>query len=250
MAPRKTDDRCALPLAPDEAHNLTTEEVRLLWSFIHGDIMNEPTRVRLRKSWGLCGRHAWGSAVAEIELWRSGTGRRGGHQPFDAAVLCDDLLGFMTQAMVNSRARSRRKVLKGKGECIICDDVRAPALPGMALTHGGFTESVLAAEANSLTHTREWMVATAPVWGQKVCPECAAQAGRATRPAGERVAPRAMRWTRAVGLWGRTSRRSRSLSPRRRVSRRPRCVGCTSLTRGRWMTGTEPSLSLNFCPCG
>jgi hypothetical protein len=177
MTSNTPGDRCDLPLAPDTAHNLTTEEVRLLWSFIHGDIMNEPTRVRLRKRWGLCGRHAWGSAVAEIELWQSGAGARGGHQPFDAAVLYDDLLGTMCQALVNSRKRTRRKVLKGKGDCIICDDVRAPALPGMALTHGGFTESVLADEANSLEHTREWMVASAPVWRATVCPECAGAAG-------------------------------------------------------------------------
>jgi hypothetical protein len=169
-------DRCDLPLAPDAEHNLTTEEVRLLWSFIHGDIMNEPTRMRLRKRWGLCGRHAWGSAIAEIELWQSGAGERGGHQPFDAAVLYDDLLGTMVQALVNARKRTqrtKRKVLKGKGNCIICDDVHAPALPGMALTHGGFTESVLANEANSLLHTREWLLESAPVWRTAVCPECA-----------------------------------------------------------------------------
>ena len=186
MTSNTHDDRCDLPLAPDADHNLTTEEVRLLWSFIHGDIMNEPTRVRLRKHWGLCGRHAWGSAVAEIELWQSGAGHRGGHQPFDAAVLYDDLLGTMVQALVNSRTRmrrSKRKVLAGKGDCIICDDVRAPALPGMALTHGGFTESVLADEANALTHTREWLVASAPVWASVVCPACAAAATSASAPA-------------------------------------------------------------------
>jgi hypothetical protein len=37
-----SDDRCDLPLLPDADHNLTDEEVQLLWSFIHGDIMNEP----------------------------------------------------------------------------------------------------------------------------------------------------------------------------------------------------------------
>jgi len=167
------DDRCDLPFAPDADHNLTDEEVQLLWSFIHGDIMNEPTRVRLRKHWGLCGRHAWGSAITEIELWQSGAGVRGGHQPFDAAVLYDDLLGHMFHALAGSRRWNRRRVLRGKGACIICDDVREPALAGEVLTHGGFTASILAAEANALHHTRGWLTETQAEWAAYVCPDCA-----------------------------------------------------------------------------
>jgi hypothetical protein len=171
------DDRCDLPFAPDVDHNLTDEEVQLLWSFIHGDIMNEPTRVRLRKHWGLCGRHAWGSAITEIELWQSGAGVRGGHQPFDAAVLYDDLLGHMFHALAGSRRFNRRRVLRGKGACIICDDVREPALAGEVLTHGGFTASILAAEANALHHTRGWLTETHAEWAAFVCPDCAREGG-------------------------------------------------------------------------
>lgn len=56
-----------LPL-PDEEHPLAVEEVRLLWSFVHGDIMDGSTRSALRRSWGLCARHSWGHAIVEIEL--------------------------------------------------------------------------------------------------------------------------------------------------------------------------------------
>jgi len=178
--PAQSNDRCDIPLMLDADHNLTDEEVQLLWSFIHGDIMNEPTRVRLRKHWGLCGRHAWGSAIAEIELWQSGAGVRGGHQPFDAAVLYDDLLGQMFHALTGSRRWSRRKILRGKGTCLICDDVRAPALAGAALTHGGFTASILSSEANALHHTRGWLTGTHAEWMSHVCPDCAKNAGSAS----------------------------------------------------------------------
>jgi hypothetical protein len=187
-----SDDRCDLPLMPDADHNLTDEEVQLLWSFIHGDIMNEPTRVRLRKSWGLCGRHAWGSAVTEIELWQSGAGVRGGHQPFDAAVLYDDLTGHMYHALEGSRRWSRRRALRGKGACIVCDDVRAPALAGTALTHGGFTASILAGEANALHHTRGWLAETRPEWAAHVCPDCAHDAGLETSATAVRCRPHLM----------------------------------------------------------
>jgi hypothetical protein len=184
-----SDDRCDLPLLPDADHNLTDEEVQLLWSFIHGDIMNEPTRVRLRKSWGLCARHAWGSAVTEIELWQSGAGVRGGHQPFDAAVLYDDLTGHMYHALEGSRRWSRRRALRGKGACIVCDDVRAPALAGTALTHGGFTASILAGEANALHHTRGWLAETRPEWAAHVCPNCASGAALDTSATAVRCRP-------------------------------------------------------------
>jgi hypothetical protein len=36
---------------------LTVEEVRQLWSFVHGDIMEPGVRVQLRESLGLCPRH-------------------------------------------------------------------------------------------------------------------------------------------------------------------------------------------------
>ena len=62
-----------LPAAP---LLLTTEEVRLLWSFVHGDIMSAPMRAWLRASLGFCPRHTWAYAVVEIELWESGIGGR------------------------------------------------------------------------------------------------------------------------------------------------------------------------------
>lgn len=60
---------------------LTPAEVVELWSFLHGDIMDDGIRQQLHRSLGLCPRHTWGYAVVEIELWQTGAGIRGGHQP-------------------------------------------------------------------------------------------------------------------------------------------------------------------------
>ena len=55
-------------LLPMSRVRLTAEEVRPLWSFVHGDIMDPGIRVQLRRSLGLCPRHTWAYAVVEIEL--------------------------------------------------------------------------------------------------------------------------------------------------------------------------------------
>lgn len=40
---------------------LSGGEIHYLWWFIQGSIMNPDTRYKLRDSWGLCERHAWGA---------------------------------------------------------------------------------------------------------------------------------------------------------------------------------------------
>ncbi len=66
---------------------LTLVEVVELWSFVHGDIMTGGICRLLRAHLGLCPWHTWGYAATEIELWQTGAGPRGGHQPFDVCVL-------------------------------------------------------------------------------------------------------------------------------------------------------------------
>ncbi len=106
--PLADDEPSTGPLDLDAGHDLSTEEIRLLWSFIHGDIMDSQTRGRLRDYWGLCDRHTWGYAVTEIELWESGAGTRGGHQPFDVSILYADLLDTMIQRLHRTEQRTRK----------------------------------------------------------------------------------------------------------------------------------------------
>ncbi|WP_143588005.1 hypothetical protein [Tersicoccus phoenicis] len=167
--------RYDLPLAPDPDHDLSVDEVRVLWSFIHGDIMNSQFRARLRAHHGPCERHAWAYAVTEIELWEQGAGRRGGHQPFDVAVLYTDLLEEMSTRLRRQRRRRRDRILRRDGTCLICDDVRGRQPTRFVVTHAGFDPAKLAAEANRMRYTIAWLRETAPCWSPLVCPDCTDQ---------------------------------------------------------------------------
>lgn len=166
-------DRYDRPLAPDRDHEMDREEVRVLWSFIHGDIMDNQIRHKLREHWGMCTRHAWAYAVVEVELWQSGAGKRGGHQPFDVSILYADLIEVMNALLDKSHHHARKRALTGTGTCVICDDVRGPELSGIKVTHAGFDSIALAQEANQMNYTREWLQETRPEWGNKICPDCA-----------------------------------------------------------------------------
>jgi hypothetical protein len=153
---------------------LTVDEVRLLWSFVHGDIMNSLTRRMLREHRGLCDRHSWGHAVVEIELWQARSGHSEGHQPFDVAVLYDDLLETMIGDLQAATAHPHRvrRTLTSQGHCLICHDLKGPELSGMAIGYANSNSIALAEEANRLVHTREWLSRTASEWRTFSCPEC------------------------------------------------------------------------------
>jgi hypothetical protein len=161
-----------LALLPDSAHNLSVEEVKLLWSFLHGDIMIGETRKLLRQHWGLCARHAWGHAVVEIELWQAGAGRRAGHQPFDVGILYEDLLETMIRDLSASRARSRMWLLTGRGICPVCKDLHGYSIPGLPGGYASSNSIALTDETNQMTHMRAWVAETRALW--RVCPACAA----------------------------------------------------------------------------
>lgn len=166
------NDRYDRVLAPDADHELDTEEVRVLWDFIHGDIMDGRIRAKLYEHWGMCVRHAWGYALVEVELWQSGAGKRGGHQPFDVSILYAGLVETMIGRLGKKHHRAWNKILRGAGTCVICDDVRGPELSGIIVTHAGFDRAELALEANQMTYMREWLRETQPEWQEHVCPNC------------------------------------------------------------------------------
>ncbi|MCQ9163953.1 hypothetical protein [Arthrobacter sp. STN4] len=163
------------PLVPRAPFALTPEEVRQLWSFVHGDIMDGGTRQYLRGSLGLCPRHAWGHAVVEIELWQAGAGLRGGHQPFDVSVLYEDLLEYA--------AGELRKPLSWihpglahqptrSGACRICQELTGPLPDGLRMGYANSNSAALAVEANELTYTTAWCRETRSTWFPGVCPTC------------------------------------------------------------------------------
>lgn len=99
--------------SPQVAAPLHAAEVRQLWWFLDGAIMYADTRIALRRSWGLCPRHAWCMALVEIEL-------RGG-VPFATAVLYADLTAGAHAALSGHHLRSPLHRLEGRGHCPTCE---------------------------------------------------------------------------------------------------------------------------------
>lgn len=179
-------DRYQRPLGAAEENALDREEVRILWDFVHGDIMDSRIRARLNAHRGMCTRHAWGYVLVEIELWQSGAGKRAGHQPFDVSILYADLLATMTGLLRRKHRRGWPKVLQGQGSCVICDDLRGPLPSGSIVTHAGFNSEVLAQEANRMDHLRDWLKQTRGHWVPEVCPECSREVTGVSRAGGTR----------------------------------------------------------------
>jgi hypothetical protein len=163
-------------LGPTSDTDLLPEEVRILWAFVHGDIMDGTTRQRLLANRGMCTRHAWAYATVEIELWHDGAGTRGGHQPFDVSVLYTSLLQDVRSAL-HGRPKAMQRRLAGDGVCVVCADLKGPALTGIIVTHAGLDLAKLTAEANRMAYIAAWFSETAPLWSRVVCSQCAAENG-------------------------------------------------------------------------
>jgi hypothetical protein len=166
---------------------LSAAEVRELWAFVHGDIMIGGIRQHLRRAMGLCPRHTWGYALAEIELWVHGAGVRGGHQPFDVCVLYEDLLEHVAAALRAHHAPWRhdlRPLITATDSCRICDALKTTGvksgLPGL----GGLDRHSLATEANATTWTAAWCRETQSVWRPRICPVCLVRSARVPVPTG------------------------------------------------------------------
>lgn len=158
---------------------LTPAEVVELWSFVHGDIMEGGIRQLLRAALGLCPRHTWGYAATEIELWQTGAGARGGHQPFDVSVLYEDLLDHVAARLRRPAGlfhRDLRHILVPRTECRICNTLRPAGIideRAAPVGYAGATAADLARETNQLTYTTQWCRETQPQWQSTVCPHCA-----------------------------------------------------------------------------
>jgi hypothetical protein len=154
---------------------LEEEEVRQLWSFVHGDIMAPALRGVLREALGLCPRHTWGYAAVEIELWQTGAGARGGHQPFDVSVLYEELLDHVADGLDRPATLLRprpERILIPRGPCRICTEMAGPEYAGHRIGYAGSDTAALTRKANLLEHTRAWCRETAAIWRGRVCPDC------------------------------------------------------------------------------
>lgn len=161
------------PLLPQPGYELEQDEVEELWSFVHGDIMMGGLRQQLRSHLGLCDRHAWGHAVVEIELWEFGPGKSGGHQPFDVAVLHEDLLGRVSQSLATYRPSRRHPpedVLGRHGTCRICAEIAGDT--ANVIGYAAQDAAPLVLEANRMTHTHAWVTSSTHLWLPRVCPAC------------------------------------------------------------------------------
>ena len=179
-----SDSALQAPTSPLLARvvDLSRDEVREVWSFLHGDVMEPGVRAHLRKALGLCPRHSWGYAVVEIELWVLGGGSRGGHQPFEVSLLYEDLLADVIRRLTHHR-RWRWSVtdqLQVHASCRICDAVKPsgvePTTPSTG--YAGADTDVLTLEANARTFTTAWLKETQVIWCPSVCPACLSEAAR------------------------------------------------------------------------
>jgi hypothetical protein len=154
--------------------DFTAPEVKQLWWFLDGAIMNVDTRHHLWRSWGLCSRHAWGYAIAEIEV-------RGG-KPFSTAILYEDL-ALRASAAMGQRLRSRghiRSQLETHESCFACEYVSS--LPGGELEMERAQWEETAKRVNHRTRTLALVGELRGAWESRSCPACLGGDGLVCRP--------------------------------------------------------------------
>ena len=122
--------------------------------------MNPSTRDRLRKSWGMCERHAWGWMAVEASF-------RGGfmHGP---AVLYEDIMlralnAFDLQGpLQHSRLKQR---LRSKGPCLMCEE-------GFGADSKGIVKPERVEQGRNLGPLQALAQSTNPYWRRTVCGLC------------------------------------------------------------------------------
>jgi hypothetical protein len=161
----------AVPTPADDlvSVRLAVEEVKQLWWFFDGAIMDPHVRHRLWRSWGFCSRHAWAHAVVENELR---------YLPHGTVVLYEDLL---TRAIVAIRRRGLRfrppeHRLVARDECMTCSYVQLP--------RESVDISFIDRTKRAREHARFGAFAgdTRRVWQPRACSACLGGNGPLCRP--------------------------------------------------------------------
>ena len=161
------DDRTG-GMAAGVAHPLGDAEIHFLWWFSQGSIMDPDVRRRLRRAWGMCGRHAAGYLTVEASL------RHGYmHGP---ALLYEDLMERATATLTaggmlrNLRIASR---LQRAGPCLLCE---------MGYQQGREAPPSAAdvvVEGRDVSYLRDFAGVCRRYWEPVVCSRCAGERGTA-----------------------------------------------------------------------
>lgn len=142
-------------------------EIHFLYWFIQGSIMIPETRWRLRRAWGLCERHAWGSIGGEAAF------RHGYlHGP---TKLYEDLLERARAALgVQGPWAVQRiaRMLRERGPCLMCDCGLGPRSRGAA-------RAELVERGRDPREFRAFARRTEPFWRRAVCGTCAGRSAAA-----------------------------------------------------------------------
>jgi hypothetical protein len=155
---------------------LTAAEIQFLDGFLEGNVMDVGTRHQLRRSWGLCARHAWAHAAVELEV------RQG--RPMDVVVLHEDLAGRAAAALRRTRPfpwRIARGSIRARDACLVCTNVAAAARSNRAAEGDALLE-LRVARVNQFRRTREAVIVTRDHWMARSCPRCTGGAGLMCRP--------------------------------------------------------------------
>lgn len=122
--------------------------------------MDVETRWRLRRAWGLCGRHGWGALATEAAF-------RGGflHGP---AVLYLDLMergfqAFRVRGALQTRRLARR--LRATGPCMMCE-------MGLDQRSRGAARQELIAEGRDPSQILRFADKTRRYWRKTLCGRC------------------------------------------------------------------------------
>jgi hypothetical protein len=153
----------------DDAGPVTLAELNHLWWFADGAIMDAETRQHLRRSWGLCPRHAWLYFRVETELRID---------PLGNAVLFTDLIGRAAEIAGRRSARRAGAALDAAESCFTCDQIRS-GRPGRSRFAGQL------GAVNTGGRAADWCLGCRQVWDERRCPTCTG------RPDGQGVLCRA-----------------------------------------------------------
>lgn len=139
---------------------LSSGEASFLWAFSQASIMLPEVRESLRRSWGLCARHASGWLIVETAFRH-----RYLHGP---AVLYDDLMAIADDAMARHGPLAGERTawhLVTRGPCHVC-------AMGIGPSSAGFIEHERWDTARNATGWLDFLAETRPLWHAHVCGRC------------------------------------------------------------------------------
>jgi hypothetical protein len=139
---------------------LSDGEIHYLWWFIQGSIMEPDIRWRLRRAWGLCGRHAWGALAVEAAFRHDFL--------HGSAILYQDLMeralrAFELRGPLEVRRLARR--LRATGPCLMCE-------MGLDRASRGAAREELLEQGRDLSQIRAFADRTRNFWSKAVCGKC------------------------------------------------------------------------------